>query len=123
MSVNYHEKSTSIVNSYIGKESLCMLLLASSILFYNMAKKHNDKIPKPYALSIAILLILYSAILGVHSGFEFSISMNNFISNCKKTKCKIDVEHFEKIKNFYTYMGVIHASILIFISYVLVSFN
>jgi hypothetical protein len=123
MSVNYYEKLTNIVNSYIVKESLCMLLLASSILFYNMAKKHNDKIPKPYALSIAILLILYSAILGLHSGFEFSFSMNNFISNCKKTKCKVDIEHFENIQKFYTYMGVIHASILIFISYVLICFN
>jgi hypothetical protein len=123
MSINYNESLTNIVNAYVGKESLCMLLLASSILFYDMAKKHYDQIPRSYALAIAILLILYSAILGVHSGFEFSVSINDVISKCKKYKCDANLIHFERVKNFYIYMGVIYALILIFISYVLIRFD
>lgn len=124
MSLNYDESLTDIVNAYIGKESLCMLLLASSILFYDMAKKRGaHQIPRPYALLIAILLILYSAILGVHSGIEFYIAMNDVISKCIKNNCDANIIHFEKIKNFYVYMGVVYALILIFITYVLIRFD
>ena len=101
-----------------------MLLLASSILFYDMAKKHGaHQIPKPYSLIIAILLILYSAILGVHSGIEFYVATTDVISDCLKNNCGSDIIHFEKIKNFYVYMGVVYALILIFITYVLIRFD
>ena len=123
MSINYNESLTNIVNAYIGKESLSMLLLASSILFYDLAKKHSDNIPKSYALSIAILLILYSAILGIHSNFEFTVAINDIITKCKKNNCDVDLNHFERVKNFYIYMGIIYSLILIFISYVLIRFD
>lgn len=123
MSTNYNDSLTNVVNAYVGKESLCMLLLASSILFYDMAKKHSDQIPRPYALVISILLILYSAILGVHSGIEFSVAVNDVILKCIKNNCDADIIHFENVKNFYIYMGVIYALILIFISYVLIRFD
>jgi len=123
MDVNYDDSLTNIVNSYIGKESLCMLLLASSILFYDMAKKHNNNIPRIYTLTISILLIVYSAILGIHSGYEFLIQINDTISKCIKHKCDVNLEYYTNIKNFYISMGLIYAFILILITYVLIRYD
>jgi hypothetical protein len=123
MDVNYDDSLTNIVNSYIGKESLCMLLLASSILFYDMAKKHNNNIPRIYTLTISILLIVYSAILGIHSGYEFLIQINDTISKCVKQKCDVNLEYYNNIKNFYISMGIIYAFILVLITYVLIRYD
>jgi hypothetical protein len=123
MSTEYDLILSSIVNEFISKESLCMLLLASSILFYNMAEQRDKKIPVPYALSISVLLILYSVVIGIHSGREFSYSINNIIQKCKHEKCNINIKHFEKVRNFYVNMAIVYAFILIFITYVLIRFD
>lgn len=123
MSTEYQLILSSIVNEFIAKESLCMLLLASSILFYNMAKERDEKIPVPYALSIAVLLILYSVVIGIHSGIEFSFSINDIIQKCKYEKCNININHFEKIRKFYVYMAFVYAFILVFITYVLIKYD
>jgi len=123
MSTEYDLILSSIVNEFISKESLGMLLLASSILFYNMAKERDEKIPVPYALAIAVILILYSVVIGIHSGMEFSYSINNIIQKCKYEKCNINIKHYEKVRNFYVIMAVVYAFILIFITYVLIKYD
>jgi hypothetical protein len=120
---NYNENMNELVNSYINKKSLCMLLLASSILFYDMAKSHKDNIPNIYALIISILLILYSVLLGIYGGYEFSHQINVIISKCSHEKCSGDIIHLTNVRNFYTCMGVIYSFILLFITYILIRFD
>jgi hypothetical protein len=123
MNLDYSNTLSNIINEYIAKESLCMLLLASSILFYDMAKKRSDNVPRPYALAISILLILYSAILGMHSNMEFYYEINHIISLCSHDDCYLNINHIKHIKNFYISMGILYALILVFICYVLIRFD
>jgi len=119
---NIHKNINELVNSYISKKSLCMLLLASSILFYNMAKNNKDNIPSIYALIISILLILYSLVLGIYGGYDFLHQINNNIAKCLHGKCSSDINHLINVRNFYTYMGVIYSLILLLITYILIQF-
>jgi hypothetical protein len=81
-----NENETDVVNSYIGKKSLCMLLLASSILFYTMAKTKNQRkiIPRLYTLIISLLLIIYAIFLGSFALAEFNFHINNLINKSFK---------------------------------------
>ena len=122
MSENYNQNLTNIVNSYIGKKSLCMLLLASSLLFYNMATKSGSNIPKFYTLTIAISLILYSVIIGMLALYEFNSEMNKVILKAQKLN-DINLAYSKFIKNTYQILGCFYFILLIYISYILIRFD
>jgi hypothetical protein len=123
MTQNYNENMNKLVDSYVNKKSLCMLLLASSILFYNMAKSNKVIIPSEYALIISILLILYSASIGIYSGYEFTYKINDIITECQDNKCSDNINHIKNVRNFYTYMGIMYSLLLLFIAYTLIRFD
>jgi hypothetical protein len=123
MNLDYSNSLSNIINEFIAKKSLCMLLLASSILFLDMANKRRDKIPRPYALFISIILIVYAAILAIHCLMEFYFEINQIILLCSSEDCYLDITHIKHIKNFYLSMGILYSFILIFICYVLIRFD
>lgn len=123
MSENYSQNITNTVNSYIGKKSLCMLLLASSLLFYTMAKNHQNKIPSFYTLTISILLILYAVSLGFFGLYEFAFHVQEIIKNSANSKFSKDLVHFQNIYYFYIASGIVYLFLLIYIAYVLIRFD
>lgn len=123
MSENYSQYITNIVNSYISKKSLCMLLLASSILFYTMAKNHQNKIPTFYTLTISILLILYAVALGLFGLYEFVFHVEEIIKVSANSKFSGDLVHFQNIHYFYLSAGTLFLFLLIYIAYVLIRFD
>jgi len=120
-----NENETDIVNSYIGKKSLCMLLLASSILFYTMAKTKNQRkiIPRLYTLIISLLLIIYAIFLGSFALAEFNFHINNLINKSFKLNLPDVSSHILKVKYFYLILGSLFTFIFLFIAYVLVRFD
>ena len=116
---SYSEQVTKIVDSYIGKKSLCMLLLASSILFYTMAKTNKYIIPKLYTLTISILLIIYAVFLGGFSLYEFIFNINDMI----ELKNINNIAGLINIKYFYIGLGTFFIFLMTFIAYVMIKFD
>jgi len=120
-----NENETDIVNSYIAKKSLCMLLLASSILFYTMAKSKNQRkiIPRLYTLIISLLLIFYAIILGSFALAEFNFHINDLLVKSYKSNLPDTFSHISRVKYFYLILGSLFTFIFIFIAFVLVRFD
>ena len=122
MNTNSSDSLISIVNSYIGKKSLCMLLLASSILFYTMAKTNKHIIPKFYTLTISILLILYAVVLGSFSLYEFIFHIND-ISKSQYYTISMNNANLINVKYFYIFIGSFFIFLFTFIAYVIIKFD
>jgi hypothetical protein len=120
-----NENETDIVNSYIGKKSLCMLLLASSILFYTMAKSKTQRtnIPRLYTLIISILLIFYAIILGSFALAEFIFHINDLIDKSYKLNLSSALSNILNVKYFYLILGSLFTFIFLFIAFVLIRFD
>jgi hypothetical protein len=120
-----NENETDVVNSYIGKKSLCMLLLASSILFYTMAKSKNQRkiIPRLYTLIISLLLIFYAIILGSFALAEFYFHINDLINIANKLNLSNVLDHLLNVKYFYLIIGSLFTFIFVFIAFVLLRFD
>ena len=119
MNSNSTDSLTNVVDSYIGKKSLCMLLLASSILFYTMAKTNKYIIPKLYTLTISILLIIYAVFLGGFSLYEFIFNINDMI----ELKNINNIAGLINIKYFYIGLGTFFIFLMTFIAYVMIKFD
>jgi hypothetical protein len=120
-----NENETEIVNSYIEKKNLCMLLLASSILFYTMAKSKNQRkiIPRFYTLIISLLLIFYAIILGSFALAEFNFHINDTINKSFKLNLPNISSHLLTVKYFYLVLGSLFTFIFSFIAFVLIRFD
>jgi len=122
MNINSSDSLTNVVDSYIGKKSLCMLLLASSILFYTMAKTNKRIIPKFYTLTISILLILYAVFLGSFSLYEFIFHIND-ISKSQYYTNSMNNRNLINVKYFYIFIGSFFIFLFTFIAYVIIKFD
>jgi hypothetical protein len=102
-----------------------MLLLASSILFYTMAKTKSQRIiiPKLYTLIISILLICYAIILGSFALAEFNFHINDVINKSNKLNLSNVSSHLLFVKYFYLILGGLFTFIFVFITFVLIRFD
>jgi hypothetical protein len=67
------------ISALVGKLSLCMLLLTSSVLFYS--NSNNIVIPLIYRKICSLSLILLTCFISFSATYEFEILMEGFIKN------------------------------------------
>ena len=74
---------TPYIVSLIEKFSLCLLFLASSILFYHMARKSTkSSIPIKYSLPTSICLIAIAISISIYATYEFYYIINKLKHHC-----------------------------------------
>jgi hypothetical protein len=106
----------------IGWFSLSAIVTASSLIFYNMARKGSLKIHPYIAKFISIGLILVSTFYMLYSLAPYYSRMSNLATTCKRLqKCDDEqIEHITRIKNIYLLSGITTSIIQLIITYVIV---
>jgi len=111
---------TSILSSLVTKLSFCLLFLASSILFYHMARR-GSTIPPNLAFPVAVFLILMGIVQSIFATYEFSYVTRKMIKYCSNTKinCLYDIKMLEVTNIFYLILCFCFIFINLYIAYLL----
>jgi|TARA_B110000967_G_scaffold209838_1_gene268010 hypothetical protein len=120
--LGYSEKMYIPESIMMGWFNLSAIITATSLIFYNMARKSAIKFDPFLSKAIAIGLILMSTFYMIYSLLPYYERMNYLASKCYKLKhCPdIQIEHINKIKNTYIISGGIMCIIQLFITYLII---
>lgn len=115
---------TPYIMSLVAKFSLCLLFLASSILFFHMARKSSKStIPKNYSIPTSILLIIMAISISSYATYEFYYIINKLKHNCSNNreskKCLYNASILNRTFQFYLVICFVFIVINIFIAYLL----
>lgn len=111
---------TSTLSSLILKLSLCMLFLASSILFYQMARR-GSTIPPKLAFPVAVFLILMGIVQSIYATYEYSYTIGKMTKYCsnKKNNCLYDIDMLKTTNLFYLFLCFLFIMVNLYIAYLL----
>ena len=118
----YSEKMYVPETLLIGWFNLSAIVTASSLIFYNMARKGSLKVYPNLAKFISIGLILISTLYMIFSLGPYYRRMGYLAQTCDQLK-KCDSEqvvHINTITNIYLLFGIITAIIQLLITYLIV---
>ena len=117
------DEPTPYIMSLVDKFSLCLLFLASSILFFHMARKSSkSSIPKIYSVPTAIILIVIAILISSYATYEFYYIINKLKHNCshnRKLNCVYNADILNRSFQFYLSICFAFIIINIFIAYLL----
>jgi len=102
--------------------NLSAIVTASSLIFYNMARKGTLKVHPHLAKFISIGLILVSTFYMLYSLSPYYNRMSNLAVTCKKLKeCPDEqFDHITRIKTVYLFSGIFTSFVQIIITYLIV---
>ena len=114
---------TAALTSLATKLSFCMLFLASSILFYQMARK-GSTIPPKYAYSVSVALILLGSAASIFATYEYSYTIGKMDEYCiqKNNICLYDNNMLNNAKWFYYVLCISFIAVNLYITYLLKKF-
>jgi len=114
---------TAALTSLATKLSFCMLFLASSILFYHMAR-NGSTIPPKYAYPVSVALILLGSAASIFATYEYSYTIGKMDEYCiqKKNKCLYDDTMLNNAKLFYYTLCILFIAVNLYITYLLKKF-
>ena len=119
------DQLNTISSTVISANSLSILLLSGSFLFYHMVQQRSLSAPALYTLSVAIILILLSAAHSIYVTVDSYAKFNHIYNNlCKNKVCSDDLlYHINKHKYFVVVVGAVFALTVTFIAYLLIRFH
>jgi hypothetical protein len=106
--------------------SLSLLFLASSILFFHMARSYGkSQIPKKVAIFITLFLIFMDCILCIHATFEYRYTLNEMEKYCESNKSNCIFNHYMLKQHiiFYSIFSLLFIFINVYISFVLYQYS
>lgn len=108
------------LTSLSTKLGLCLLFLASSILFYHMARR-GSTIPPKYAFPVAIFLILLGCAQSIYATYEYIYTIEKMDHYCKNNnnKCLYDDIMLNQTKIFYVMLCLLFILVNFYIAYLL----
>ena len=111
---------TGALTSLSTKLGLCLLFLASSILFYHMARR-GSTIPPKYAFPVALFLLLLGCAQSLYATYEYIYTIQKMDKFCKKKKnmCLYDDEMLNQTKIFYLLLCILFILVNFYIAYLL----
>ena len=114
---------TPYIMTLVDKFSLCLLFLASSILFFHMARKSSKStIPKIYSIPTSIILIVMAISISSYATYEFYYIINKLKHNCsslQKNNCLYSANILNRTFQFYLSICFAFIIINIFIAFLL----
>ena len=114
--------ATDTINSWVSKMSLCMLLLASSILFYRYDT--GISIPLIYRKTCSVVLIFLTCFISSLATFEFYKIINGILDNYNNTAPLLYSKSMLKItRNCYIFAAVIFICTCFFIAYLMLTYS
>ena len=118
----YSEKMYVPETLLIGWFNLSAIVTASSLIFYNMARKGSLKVYPSLAKVIAIGLILISTLYMIFSLGPYYRRMRYLAKSCdRQKKCDSEqVDHINTITYIYLLFGIITAIIQLLITYLII---
>jgi O-antigen ligase len=120
--LGYSEKMYIPESILMGWFNLSAIITATSLIFYNLARKGAIKFDPFISKGISIGLILMSTFYMLYSLLPYHERMTYLANKCGKLKkCPdIQIEHINRIKNSYIISGGIMCIIQFFISYLII---
>ena len=111
---------TMSLTSLSTKLALCLLFLASSILFYHMARR-GSTIPPKYAFPVAIFLLLLGCAQSIYATYEYIYTAEKMDDYCKKkkNKCLYDDVMLNHTEIFYLVLCILFILVNFYIAYLL----
>lgn len=111
---------TEALTSLSTKLGLCLLFLASSILFYHMAKR-GSTIPAKYAFPVAFFLLLLGCAQSLYATYEYIYTIQKMDKFCKKKNntCLYDDKMLNQTKIFYLILCILFILVNFYIAYLL----
>jgi hypothetical protein len=118
----YSEKMSVPETLLTGWFNLSAIVTASSLIFYNMARKSSLTVHPSLAKFISIGLILISTLYMIFSLGPYYHRMRYLAKKCDHLhKCDTEqVEHINKITDVYLLFGAITAIIQLLITYLII---
>jgi hypothetical protein len=114
--------ATDTINAWVSKMSLCMLLLASSLLFYRYDS--GISIPLNYRKTCSVVLIFLTCFISSLATFEFYTIINDIIDNFNNTVPLLYSKSMLKItRSCYILAAVVFICTCFFISYLMITYS
>jgi hypothetical protein len=111
---NVYSDPTETILALVSKLSLCMLLFASSIIFFHSEFKKSP-LPKIYRRFLAVSLILAACIISTFATYEFITIINKIAVFCSKNNsCLYDVNMLTITKYVYYVVAIIFITVCLF---------
>jgi len=119
------DQLNTISSTVISANSLSILLLSGSFLFYHMVQQRSLAAPILYTLTVAIILILLSAAHSIYVTIDSYTKFNHIYNNlCKNKLCNENLlYHINKHKYFVIIVGTVFALTVTFIAYLLIMYH
>lgn len=112
---------TPIILALINKLILCMLLVANSALFHQLALNKKTKIPHSFNVFISITFIFIACLICTYSTYEYGSSINYYIAYCEKNSgCLYTPTMLITAKILYLFVAILFTFICFFISSLLI---
>jgi Na+/melibiose symporter-like transporter len=105
----------------LASNSLSMLLLSGTMLFYHLAQQKSLMSPITYVLVVSIVLIILSSLHSIKSTVDVVEELDASRTMANITSDDKYLLYSNKI--FYTVTSIIFSLTLLFISYLLIKYN
>ena len=111
---------TAALTSLSTKLGLCLLFLASSILFYHMARR-GSTIPAKYAFPVALFLLLLGCAQSLYATYEYIYTIQKMDKFCKNKNntCLYDDVMLNHTKIFYLILCILFILVNFYIAYLI----
>lgn len=111
---------TEALTSLSTKLGLCLLFLASSILFYHMARR-GSTIPPKYAFPVAFFLLMLGCAQSLYATYEYIYTIEKMDKYCKNknNNCLYDDIMLNQTKIFYLILCILFILVNFYIAYLL----
>ena len=118
--ISFASPTESII-ALTNKLSLCMLMLGSSLLFFQ-AEFKKYPIALLHRKVLAMSLIVMSCIISTMAIYEYELVMDKYIVFCRKTNvCLYDINMIYISKYVYLTISLIFTVICFYLTYLMIS--
>ena len=111
---------TNVDFAWSGNLSLCLLLLASSILFFHLAHNKYTRIPHSTSLFVSVFLIVMALLYSIVSITQYIYILNKMDKYCEKKPCLLNDNILNAHKYAYIGFSTLFIFITTFITYILI---
>ena len=119
MNINLSDP-TPTLSYLVSKLSFCLVFLASSILFYHMARR-GSTIPPYLAYPVALFLMMMGIVQSIYATYEFSYVTRKMIKYCSLNNddCLYKIKMLEATNIFYLILCFCFIFINLYIAHLL----
>ena len=118
--ISFASPTESII-ALTNKLSLCMLMLGSSLLFFQ-AEFKKYPIALLHRKVLALSLIVMSCVISAMAIYEYELVMDKYIVFCRKTNvCLYDINMIYISKYVYLTISLIFTVICFYLTYLMIS--